>query len=118
MKLYSTLSPFNKRLAEVLVPIFPAGAYAAEDGEGTLLIRAPTPIPTNPNHIGSHVAVTLEKSIRDALEAASPSGREVMTQAMIDSLATQIKLQYDPNAVGQFAMDFVGTKNSLEGLLD
>jgi hypothetical protein len=118
VKLYTALSPFNSRLAEVLIPTFPAGAHAAEDGDGTLLMRVPTPSPTHPDHIGSHVAVSLEKSVREALETASVPDRELMMQTLVDSLASQIQIQYNPNAVGQFAMDFVGTMNTLEGLLD
>jgi hypothetical protein len=85
---------------------------------GGYFIRAPTPSLTHPDHIGTHVAVSLEKSVREALDTASAPDREVMMQTLVDSLASQIQIQYSPNAVGQFAMDFVGTMNTLEGLFD
>jgi hypothetical protein len=116
MKLLHKLNDFNTRLAAALLPSFPAGATTAEDIDGTLLIRVTTPTVTDPNHIGTHVAIALESGVREKFEGADAALRDLMIQTMIDSLITQIQCTYDPKNVGPYAQDFIGKLATLKGL--
>ena len=115
MKLYTNLSAFNRRFADVLLPSFPAGVHAFQSNDGTLLFRGQIQLPDDPAHIGTHVAVSLDKDVCAALSEASPVDREEMTEILIISLGGQVQAQYDPSKVGPFALDVVGTLNILRG---
>ncbi|MRV73567.1 hypothetical protein GJ700_17785 [Duganella sp. FT92W] len=113
MNLTTNLNEFNKRFAEVMRPFFSAEIEAMEDAYGMLCFRGPIPIPNNPAHVGTHVAVTLEKEVIEALASATPAVREEITQHLIDNLGCQIRIQYDPARIGPYALDIVGTMESV-----
>ena len=72
MKFATDLTEFNRRMAEALKPSFHAAVTPVQSEGGTLLFRGPVPIADDPNHVGTHVAVSLDKDVHVALEAASP----------------------------------------------
>ena len=74
MKFTTDLTEFNRRMAEALKPTFHAVIKPVQSEDGTLLFRGPVPIADDPNHVGTHVAVSLDKDVLAALEAASPYG--------------------------------------------
>jgi hypothetical protein len=113
MKLSADLNEFNRRFAEVLLPSFPAGIVPMEDAYGMLCFRGAVPNHDNPKHIGTHVAVTLEEDVIAALNIASPAEREDITRHLIESLGAAIRIQYDPNRIGLYALDIVGTMESV-----
>lgn len=108
MQLNENLSDFNRRFADELLPSFPANVKALQSEDGTLLFRGPIPLADDPNHIGTHVAVSLDTEVKAALAQASPAEREEITQNLINNLGTQVRFQYDPNKIGLFALDVVG----------
>lgn len=113
MTLTTSLNEFNKRFADVILPFFSADIEAMDDAYGMLCFRGPIPVPNNQAHIGTHAAVTLEKEVADALANATPEEREGITQHLIENLAWQIKIQYDPTKIRQYALDVVGTMASV-----
>jgi hypothetical protein len=115
MKLYANLSEFNRRFADALLPVFPAGVQALQSEDGTLLFRGPIPTADDPNHVGTHVAVSLDSDVKAALSEALPADREEMTEILISSLGTQVQMQYDPSKFSPFALDVVGKINILRG---
>lgn len=113
MKFTENLNEFNRRFADEWLRVFPSEVEAVEADDGMLCFRGPTPM--NSTHIGTHVAVTLDKEVKAALRNASTLDRETMTNILIDSLGTSLHVQYDPNKIGQFALDIVGDMSILEG---
>jgi hypothetical protein len=115
MKLTQDLNDFNKQFAEVLLPFFPNGIEAYQDEYDLLLFRGKIPNSNDPDHVGSHVVVKLEKDVKEALEKASPAERNEMTKNLISNLGTQIRAQYDQNNIGQFALKVVGNMRIISG---
>lgn len=115
MNLHTELSEFNRCLANALLPEFGPDIRAMQSGEGVLYFRGPIPVPEDPNHVGSHVAVSLAPDVRAALDQASSTERAEMTENLIESLGGQIRAQYNPNKHGEFALDFVGTMGMVTG---
>lgn len=115
MKLFANLSEFNRRFADALLPTFPAGVQAFQSEDDTLLFRGPIPLPDDPTHVGTHVAVSLDSDVKAALGEASPADRKEMTEILISSLGTQVQMQYDSTKFGPFALDVVGKMNILIG---
>ncbi|KHA80273.1 hypothetical protein NC77_02440 [Janthinobacterium lividum] len=113
MTLTTSLNEFNKRFADVMLPFFSVEIEAMEDAYGMLCFRGPIPVPNNPAHVGTHVAVTLEKEVAEALANATPVEREEITQHLIENLGWQIRIQYDPAKIGLYALDIVGTMESV-----
>lgn len=109
MTFNTELTEFNRRMAEALKTTFYPAIKPVQSEDGTLLFRGPIPIADDPNHVGTHVAVSLDKDVLVALEAASPSEREEMTENLISNLGTQVRVQYNSNKVGPDALDVVGT---------
>ena len=115
MKFTTDLTEFNRRMAEALKPTFHAAIKPVQPEDGTLLFRGPVPIADDPNHVGTHVAVSLDKDVLAALEAATPSEREEMTENLISNLGTQVRVQYNSNKIGPYALDVVGTMRIVRG---
>jgi hypothetical protein len=113
MTLTANLNEFNKRFADVMLRFFSPEVEAMEDAYGMLCFRGPVPVPNDPAHVGTHVAVTLEKEVVEALAIATPVEREEITQHLIDNLGGQIRIQYDPTKIGPYALDIVGTMASV-----
>ena len=115
MKLYANLSEFNLRFANAVLPTFSADIQAFQSEDGTLLFRGPIPRLDDPTHVGTHVAVSLDKDVKAILSEAAPEKRELMMEILISSLGTQVEMQYDPRKIGPFALDVVGTMNIIRG---
>ncbi len=115
MKLYTNFSEFNRRITDALIPTFPANVEALESDDGKLLFRGPIPLADYPTHIGTHVAVSLDKEVRVALSEALPADREEMMEILISNLGTQVRSKYDPSKIGPFALDVIGNMNILRG---
>ena len=115
MHLTKNLGEFNRKMAEELRGTFAANVEPFESEDGTLLFRGPIEGHKDPRHIGTHVAVSLEKDVHVALDNASPEVREEMTQIYLSNLGTQIKAQYNPKKIGPYALDVVGTMRILQG---
>ena len=114
MRLDPVLSAFNQRFADELLSVFPKGVEVVQS-DGMLLFRGPIQLANGDTHVGTHVAVTLEMEVHLALDAATPSEREEMTQVLIDNLGGKIRAMYSPTKIGQFALDIVGTMRSIRG---
>ena len=108
MNLSANLSDFNRRFADALLPVFPGNVQALQSDDGTLLFRGPIPRAEDQAHIGTHVAVSLDKDIWTALSEASPADREGMIDILISNLGTQVRVQYDSSKIGPYALDVVG----------
>ena len=115
MNLTKDLSEFNRRMAEELRGTFSANVEPFESEDGTLLFRGPIEGHKDPRHIGTHVAVTLEKDVHDALNNASSEIREEITQIYLSNLGTQVKAQYNAMNIGSYALDVVGSMRVLHG---
>lgn len=115
MKCHENLSAFNRRMADELRSTFAPSVkpYQAEDS--TLLFRGPIPNQADPNHVGTHVAVSLEEEVRAALDAASPAEQEEMIEALLSNLGTQVRVWYNAEGIGPYALDIVGTMRTLRG---
>jgi len=114
MKFDPTLSEFNQRFADELLSAFPNGVEAVQS-DGMLLFRGPIQLANGETHVGTHVAVTLEKDVHWALSIATPSEREEITRALIDNLGGQIRVMYNSGKISQYALDIVGTMRSVRG---
>jgi hypothetical protein len=66
-----------------------------------------------PNHVGTHVAVTLEDDVVIALASAPLAEREDITQHLIESLGAAIRTQYNPLKIRPYALDVTGTMESV-----
>ncbi|WP_157214684.1 hypothetical protein [Polaromonas sp. CF318] len=106
---------FNRRMADELRTTFAADIEPFELIDGTLVFRGLIEGHRDPHHVGTHVAVSLEKDVRDAMERAPTAERAEMVQIYLDSLGTQVKAQYDPKAIGLDALEVVGTMRTLQG---
>lgn len=115
MKFDANLNEFNRRFAEALLPTFPGNTKAVQSDDGTLLFRGPIPLANDQSHIGTHVAVSLDKEVSAALNAAVPTDREEMTEILINNLGSQVRTQYNPAKIGVIALDVVGTMRILGG---
>jgi hypothetical protein len=113
MTLTTDLNEFNKRFADAMRSFFLPEIEPMEDAYGMLCFRGPIPVPNNAAHVGTHVAVTLEREVVEALANATPELREEITLHLIDSLSWKIKIQYDPAKIGPYALDIVGTMASV-----
>jgi hypothetical protein len=109
MTLHSKLNEFNQRFAEALLPVFPKDVVAMEDAYGMLCFRGVV----TKGHVGTHVAVALENDVIAVLASASPAEREDITQHLIDCLGAALRIQYDPAKIGPYALDIVGTMESV-----
>ena len=115
MNLTKNLGEFNRRMAEELRGTFATNVEPFESEDGTLLFRGPIEGHKDPRHVGTHVAISLEKDVHVAFNNASPEEREEMTQIYLSNLGTQVKAQYNPNKIGPYALDVVGTMRVLQG---
>ena len=70
---------------------------------------------SDPKHIGTHVAVSLDAEVCRTMDAASPSEREDMIQIYLANLGSRVKIEYDPKNIGPYAIDVVGTMRTLKG---
>jgi hypothetical protein len=113
MTLHANLNEFNQRFADALLPSFPAGIVPMEDAYGMLCFRGVVPNSGDPKHVGTHVTVTLEADVVAALDSASPAEREDITQHLIESLGAALRIQYNPAKIGPYALDIVGTMESV-----
>ena len=115
MKLTENLSDFNRRMAGELRATFASSVRPFQSEDGVLLFRGPISGHRDPNHIGTHVAVSLEKDVVHALNSAEPQQREEIIQNLLSNLGTQVKCQYNPNNVGPYALDVIGTMRIVNG---
>ncbi|WP_332774537.1 hypothetical protein [Polaromonas sp.] len=115
MNLTENLGDFNRRMADELRGTFAATVKPFQSEDGGLLFRGPIEGNADPHHVGTHVAVSLEKDVHAAMEAASPEQREEMVGIFLSNLGTRVKMQYDPKKIGQYALDIVGTMRTLRG---
>lgn len=110
MNIHQNLGELNRRLAESLTPSFATNVVPYESGDdGSLLFRGPIANNSDPKHIGTHVAVSIERDVRATLEATSGVECEELVERLVDSLGTQVKVRYHPEQVGQFALEVIGT---------
>lgn len=115
MKLSENLNDFNRSMAEELRGTFASNVKPFETEEGYLVFRGPIEGHSDPNHIGTHVAVSLTAEVQRALAAASHAEREEMTKIFLSNLGTRVKCEYHPRQIGPCALDIVGTMNTLRG---
>ena len=116
MNFSKTLNDFNHRMVEELRGTFAANVTPFQTKDEELVFRGPIEGYEDQNHIGTHVAVSLENEVRHAMEIASIRQREEMTQTLLTNLGTQVKCQYHPQKVGQNALDVIGTMKTINGL--
>ena len=110
MNIHKDLSELNRRLAESLASSFEANVIPYESGDdGSLLFRGPITNVSDPKYIGTHVAVSIERDVHAALEAASEVDRKDLIDRLVDNLGTQVRVGYHPEQVVQFAMKVIGT---------
>lgn len=50
------------------------------------------------------------------MELASIAQRKEMTQMLLSNLGTQVKCQYHPQKISQYAIDVIGTMKTISGL--
>lgn len=116
MNLSKTLNDFNRRMVEELRGTFAANVMPFQTEDEMLVFRGPIEGHDYPKHIGTHVAVSLDNEVRNAMELASIAQREEMTQTLLSNLGTQVKCQYHPQKIGQYALDVIGTKKIISEL--
>jgi hypothetical protein len=113
VKLSKNLSDFNRSMANRLANIFASNVEPYQMVNGTLVFRGPIEGHTSPDHIGTHVAVSLDPEVHSVIAKASLPHREEMTRLLLDNLGTQVKCQYDPKSIGPYALDIIGTKHTI-----
>lgn len=104
MTLTEKLSDFNRRMADELRGTFAATVKPFQSEDGTLLYRGPIQGAKDPHHVGTHVAISLEGEVHAAMEVASPEEREELVGIFLSNLGTRVKMLYDPNKIGQYAL--------------
>lgn len=115
MDFIGDLNEFNRTLAEILRPTFDASVSPYQTADGALVFRGPIVGHRDPRHIGTHVHVSLEEDVVAALDSAEPSRRQDMIQDLVANLGTRVRMQYDPNNIGEYALSVVGTMRTLNG---
>jgi hypothetical protein len=115
MKLTENLSDFNRRLADDMRSTFAPSVKPYQSEDGTLLFRGPISGHKDPKHIGTHVAVSLDQEVIDALKKAEALEREEMIDNLLNSLSTQVKTLYSPNSIGLDTLEIVGTMPVAKG---
>lgn len=115
MKLSENLNAFNRRMAEELRSTFASSVNPYETEHGYLVFRGPIEGHADPNHIGTHVAVSLTAEVQRAFAAASHAEREELTKVFLSNLGTRVKCEYHPRQIGPYALDVVGTMEVLTG---
>lgn len=115
MKLTDKLSEFNRRMADEVRSAFASSVRPYQTEDGGLVFRGPIAGHKDPDHVGTHVSVSLAKDVVAALNDAEPSRREEMIQDLLANLGTQVKMQYDPNNVGPYALQVTGTMRTMTG---
>ena len=108
MQFDANLNDFNRRLADAVITIFPDGVRPLQSIDGALNFRGPIPTKNDPEHVGTHVAVSLDNEVTAALEKASTCDRESMMGILIENLGTRIRMKYDKDQIGAFALTIVG----------
>jgi hypothetical protein len=114
MKLTENLSEFNRRMADELQSTFAPSIRPYQTEDGALVFRGPI-AGRDPQHVGTHASISLEKDVLAALNDAAPSQRGEMTKNLLANLGTQVRAQYDPNNIGQVALEVKGTVAILKG---
>lgn len=109
MKLYTELTPFNRQLADALLPSFPSDVQAMQSDDGTLLFRGAIRSAEKPDHVGTHVAVSLDNEVQLTLKRATVAKRQELEEILIINLGSRIRTEYNPANIGHFAFDFVAT---------
>lgn len=102
-------------MADELRSTFAPTVKPFQSEEGTLLFRGPIAGHKDPQHVGTHVAVSLEKDVCEALEKAPYAEREEMIEILLSNIGTRVKAQYDPNKIGPYALDVTGAMRTLRG---
>jgi hypothetical protein len=115
MKLTENLSDFNRRMADELRSTFASSVKPYETEDRILVFRGPIAGNSDPDHVGTHVSISLDEPVVAALGGAESSRREEMIQNLISSLSTQVKVRYDPNNVGPDALSVTGTMQIVNG---
>lgn len=115
MEFTDKLSEFNRRMADVLRPTFASSVSPYQTEDGALVFRGPIVGHKDLHHVGTHVHISLEKDVLAALDNAERSRREEMIQDLITNLGTQVRMQYDPNNIGPYALSVTGTMHTLTG---
>lgn len=115
MELTDKLSEFNRRIADALRNTFAPSVKAYQTEDGALVFRGPIVGHRDPEHVGTHVHVSLEKEVLAVLDSAKPARREEMMQDLLANLGTQVRMQYDPDKVGPYALSVTGTMRTLTG---
>ena len=115
MKFEPNLHEFNCRLVGVLRPTFPSDVKALQSADGTLQFRGPIRCIDGQAGIGTHVEVSLAKEVTVALSEASAAYRDAMMNNLICHLRTQVSAKYDPNKIGEHALNIVGTMLNITG---
>lgn len=115
MFLSTVLSDFNYELATALVSTFSDVVKPYQTKFGELVFRGPIPLPNDPNHIGTHVMISLENDVLAALDMEEPTRRKILESNLIGMLVSNVQIQYDPNNIGTYALEI---KGSIEMLHD
>ncbi len=116
MNITENLSVFNRRFADEWLHLFPRGVIAEQSGDGALLFRGPVPLSEDPHHIGTHVVVSLDDEVQEALRSAAAAQREEMTQNLICNLGTQVEAMYSMDNIGTNALNIRGDIRIIDGL--
>lgn len=116
LKLSKNLSEFNLRMATELRGTFTPTVQPFETEDGTLVFRGPIDGHTDPSHVGTHVAVSLDDEVHAAIQSTTPEEREEIIQVFLSNLGTQVKCLYHPQKIGKDALDIVGTMKTIRGL--
>jgi len=108
MKFHTTLSEFNRRIADRVRDLFSHDVTPQQGDDGRLYFRGPSP------STGAQVVAYLESDLQWALDKMSPEGGEENEGYLIKNLATQIQTQYDPNKPRREALEAKGTVAMLQ----
>lgn len=109
MELQEKLSVLNQRIADKILPQLPKGIVTCQNEHETLLFRGVIPNTCDPEYVGTHLLVKINDNVRDKLDEAESTDGEEMTVNLVNSLATQILTTYDPENIGEFGKEFIGS---------
>lgn len=109
MNLTQELSEFNRRMVGELQGTFAPSVSPFQTEYGTLVFRGPIEGHKDPKHVGTHVSVELDSEVHDALASAEPDAKEEMMEALMANLGTQVRTQYNPRRIGEYALRVRGS---------
>ena len=104
------LSELNSKIASALSTVFAPEIQPVQNEFGHLLFRGPVTGIDGSIHTGTHVIVAIDQDVLEVLDAAELARRGEMVERLVLSLGTQVRVKYNKEQIGQYALRIVGDR--------